>query len=223
MTKESSDSLSTSMGALQSFPSLIRRSWDWRIFRDRFGKKGQKLEANGTSCGSFRFGFYIFDFSKDAKGKHQLDTDDKLLIKKHRIYLYRDTIRVYPYGDPKDDWLEIDAYRGTISAGQFLSNDQVVGFVNITQVENPNLRDKTSREGLIDTGAPTDDFLTLIKLLLAWIRQKPYGQYRQSLIEKSGLDAHKRERVAKGLRRIGRPCRGQFRSEARLRPGKEVL
>ena len=39
-----------------------------KIFRDRFGKKGEKLEANGTSCGPFRFGFYIFDFSKDAKG-----------------------------------------------------------------------------------------------------------------------------------------------------------
>src|SRR5665213_2478036 len=74
-----------------------------RIFRDRFGKKGEKLAINGTACGSFRFGFYIFDFSKDAKGKHSLDFEDKQLIKKLRIYLYRDTIRVYPYGDPKDD------------------------------------------------------------------------------------------------------------------------
>jgi signal transduction histidine kinase len=189
-----------------------------RIFRDRFGKKGEKLTAKGTACGSFHFGFYIFDFSKDAKGKHHLDLEDKALIKKHRIYLYRDTIRVYPYGDPKDDWLEIDAYRGTISAGQFLSNDQVVGFVNITQVDNPNLRDKTSREGLIDTGAPTDDFLTLIKLLLAWIRQKPYAIYRQGLIEKSGLEAHKRERVSKVFEELDGLVEGN--SEAKLALGR---
>jgi hypothetical protein len=109
-----------------------------RIFRDRFGKKGERLRKNGTRCGPFSFGFYIFDFSKDARGKHFLDGDEKALLKKHRVYLYRDDIRVYPYGDPKDDWLEIDAYRGTISAGQFLSNDQVVGFVNITQKATPN-------------------------------------------------------------------------------------
>lgn len=185
-----------------------------RIFRDRFGKKGERLQSQTTTCGPFKFGFYIFDFSKDAKGKHSLDFEDKQLIKKHRIYLYRDEIRVYPYGDPKDDWLEIDAYRGTISAGQFLSNDQVVGFVNITQTQNPQLKDKTSREGLIDTGAPTEDFLTLIKLLLAWIRQKPYARYRQRLIEKSGLDAHKRERVTRAFEELDKAVEGN--AEAKL-------
>jgi hypothetical protein len=69
-------------------------------------------------------------------------------------------------------------------------------------------------EGRIDTGAPTDDFLTLIKLLLAWIRQKPYGQYRQKLIEKSGLDAHKRERVAKAFDELDDLVEGN--SEAKL-------
>ncbi len=187
-----------------------------RIFRDRFGKSGERLRKNGTKCGPFTFGFYIFDFSKDARGKHQLNGDDKDVLKKHRIYLYRDDIRVYPYGDPKDDWLEIDAYRGTISAGQFLSNDQVVGFVNITQRANPQLKDKTNREGLIDTGAATEDFTTLIKLLLAWIRQKPYAQYRKKLEDKGGLDAHRQQRVFSELDAVAEHLEGNTAGQAAL-------
>jgi hypothetical protein len=94
------------------------------------------LEARGTKCGSFTFGFYIFDFNRDPNSKYYLDKEDREILKAHRIYLYRDNIRVYPYGDSDDDWLQIDTYRGTVSAGWFLSNDQVVGHVNITQRGN---------------------------------------------------------------------------------------
>jgi signal transduction histidine kinase len=130
-----------------------------------------------TGCGSFGFSFYMFDFNAEAKGKLLLDKDDKALIKGHRIYLYRDDIRVYPYGDADDDWLLIDVRRGTVRASEFLSNDQVVGFVNISQDENTQLRDKTSREGLVDTGQAVDDFRSLLQAFLAWVRKGPYGRY----------------------------------------------
>jgi len=170
-----------------------------RLFRDHFGDSGEVLAERGTACGSFSFGFYVFDFSKDARGKHQLDDDDRTIIKEHRIYLYRDGIRVYPYGDKDDDWLQIDAYRGTISAGRFLSNDQVVGFVNITQQGNKELRDKTSREGLIDTGNAYSDFITLLQLFLAWVRKKPYATYRKTLEDKHVVEVFKSNAVLHGF------------------------
>ena len=70
------------------------------LFRDAFGH-GEVPAERSTKCGPFTFGFYIFDFSKDAKGKFQLDADDKQLLKDHRAYLYRDGIRVYPTGTRK--------------------------------------------------------------------------------------------------------------------------
>jgi len=181
-----------------------------KIFRDYFGEDAEILANRGTKCGSFSFGFYVFDFSKDAKGKHQLDSEDRKIIKDHRIYLYRDNIRVYPYGDPDDDWLQIDAYRGTIAAGWFLSNDQVVGFVNITQKGNPRLIDKTSREGLIDAGNPTHDFVTLIQIFLAWVRKKPYAQYRQDLEDKQKQDIKifKGDQVRQAFEEIGQKVVG---------------
>ena len=153
------------------------------------------FDTRGTTCGSFGFQFYVFDFSADAQGKNALESPDKELIKKHRVYLYRDGVRVYPYGDPDDDWLGIDVYRGTVRASEFVSNDQVVGFVSISQDGNPELRDKTNREGLIDTGHATEDFRALLQLVLAWIRKKPYEIYRRGLKTKHEVEVFKKEQV----------------------------
>ena len=168
-----------------------------KVFRDWFGDAGKELDKRDVECGSFNFGFYVFDFSSNAPMKYLLDKEDKLIIKAHRIYLYRDGIRVYPYGDPEDDWLKIDAYRGTVAAGHFLSNDQVVGFVNITQKENPKLRDKTNREGLIEDGNATEDFVVLLKTFLAYIRRGPYARYRKDIENKKDYDIFRTEQVRK--------------------------
>lgn len=168
-------------------------------FRNYFGKDGGLLKLRGIQCGSFAFAFYVFDFSNDARGKYELDSEQKKLIKEHRIYLYRDGIRVYPYGDPEDDWLQIDVTRGTIRASEFLSNDQVVGFVKISQENNPDLKDKTSREGLIDTGYPTSDFIALLRLILAWIRKGPFEQYRKKTAVVREVEVFKKEKVQSAL------------------------
>jgi signal transduction histidine kinase len=168
-------------------------------FRNYFGKDGSLLKQRGVQSGSFSFAFYVFDFSNEAKGKYELDGEQKKLIKEHRIYLYRDGIRVYPYGDPEDDWLQIDVTRGTIRASEFLSNDQVVGYVNISQAGNPNLKDKTSREGLIDTGYATADFIALLRLILAWTRKGPFELYRKKTTVVREVEVFKKEQVQSAL------------------------
>lgn len=66
------------------------------------------------------------------------------------IALYRDGFRVQPYGEPGNDWLQLDPRRVN-NPGLRLSNNQVAGFVYITADDNPELRDRSHREGLIDT------------------------------------------------------------------------
>lgn len=129
-----------------------------------------------TECGDFEFQFYIFDFmAKDTR--FILDEEEGRIVKEHRIYLYRDQVRVLPYGDQDDDWLNIDMIRGTKSAGMFLSNDQVVGCIDISQKKNPLLKDKTNREGLLDEGRALEDFINLLQVLLRYFRKIVYAQY----------------------------------------------
>jgi signal transduction histidine kinase len=163
----------------------------WTEFRNRFMANSDLFgnsEIRKSDCGNFTFNFFIFDFNAKNESSYNLDKEDKEIIKDHRIYLYRDKIRVAPYGNADDDWLRIDTLRGTVKAGEFLSNDQTVGFVEISKKENPQLKDKTNREGLIEEGNTTEDFIVLIQSFLKYIRKSPYGRY---LIDKEKVENEK--------------------------------
>lgn len=151
------------------------------VFKERFAEKNlfDETEIRNTTCGDFKFNFFVFDFAADKESAYYLDKKDKETIKEHRIYLYRDHIRVAPYGDPDNDWLEIDKKRGVGRAGDYLTNDQVVGFVDISKQGNPRLKDKTNREGLIEEGNATRDFIVLLHSFLLFIRQHAYRQYQE--------------------------------------------
>ena len=151
------------------------------FFKERFAQLNLfgETEIRKSTCGNFRFNFFVFDFAADKESNFHLAKEEKALVKEHRIYLYRDHIRVAPYGDPDNDWLEIDKKRGVGRAGDYLSNDQVVGFVDISKQGNSKLKDKTNREGLIEEGTATRDFIVLLHSFLLFIRQHAYRQYQE--------------------------------------------
>ena len=164
---------------------------------------GGKKRASGVdavfACGDFTFHFYIFDFSRGIGGRHELKQVEKNQLKAHRVYLYRDDVRVYPYGDPDDDWLNIDVTRGTGRAGDFFSNDQIVGWIDITQEGNPALRDKTNREGLIETGGAVRDLIFLVQLFLSYVKQVPFLRYQHKRRLRSTAQLVRDEAVAQSL------------------------
>jgi signal transduction histidine kinase len=145
------------------------------LISDLFGNP----EIRKSDCGDFGFNFFVFDFTAKKESRYYLDKEDTKAIKDHRIYLYRDKIRVAPYGDPDNDWIGTDKKRAVGRSGNYLSNDQVVGFVDITKKDNPKLKDKTNREGLIEEGNAAKDFIVLLQTILLYVRQHPYAQYRQ--------------------------------------------
>ncbi len=153
-----------------------------KVFRSQFVNNKDlfgNLVLRKSECGNFKFNFFVFDFAANKESNYYLDKNDKEIIREHRIYLYRDKIRVAPYGDADNDWIETDKKRGTGRTGDYLSNDQVVGFVDITKQNNPRLKDKTNREGLIEDGYATEDFKILLQTFLFYIRQHPYQQYKK--------------------------------------------
>jgi C4-dicarboxylate-specific signal transduction histidine kinase len=71
------------------------------------------------------------------------------------VSIYRDGFRVWPYGEPYDDWLRLDQRRVN-NPVERLSNNQVIGFIDIGRDRNPDLKDQTNREGLIHNTALED-------------------------------------------------------------------
>lgn len=155
----------------------LERLLEIKEFKNRFVAIGIKSMKRLPECGPFTFQFHIYDLTNQAPIKYKLLTDERKIIKNNRIYLYRDGLRVFPYGDKVDDWLEVDILRGTGRAGDYLSNDQTVGFIGISTENNPDLKDKTNREGLLEIGNAFEDFKSIIQGILGLLLNE-FKKYR---------------------------------------------
>jgi len=113
-------------------------------------------------CGPVRVRLYAFDLETEALAKIGPRVDVRAWLREWSgVSVYRDGFRVWPYGEPHDDWLRLDQRRVNNPVVK-LSNNQVVGFVEIAGDHNPELRDQTNREGLIHN----DAFGSLQRLIL---------------------------------------------------------
>lgn len=66
------------------------------------------------------------------------------------IYIYRDEFRVLPYGRPTADFLNIEERRNKRIGTYFFSYRRMFGYVGLSREKNSALKDKSSREGLIN-------------------------------------------------------------------------
>lgn len=68
------------------------------------------------------------------------------------VAVYRDGFRVRPYGEEEADWLGL-GQRRVQNPTLRLGPNQLFGLIEISSVENPNLQDRSSREGLKENEA----------------------------------------------------------------------
>lgn len=105
-----------------------------------------------TSCGPLTY--EVFVFLKDKRLYKSLDIDRKmvndLLESYSGVKIYRDGFRILPFGDPDNDWLELNAKR-TSSPEHRVATMNTIGIVYITRDNNPGLQDVLSRENMYDT------------------------------------------------------------------------
>ena len=134
------------------------------------------------------------------------------------ISVYRDGFRVWPYGEPHDDWLRLDQRRVNNPVVR-LSNNQVVGFVEISRDRNPELRDQTNREGLLHNEAFAD-----LRRLLHFVLEILEAAGRRSGIRRRPTDSASRRRQAQpGRKRPRDHCRVRRRLQRRHLEGWSEL
>lgn len=128
-----------------------------------FGKKEYEehtiswLNKTGqpTECGPFKISLAIIQPEEDTTNI-PLESHGVIKLKAQRlggVYIYKDGIRILPYGSSDYDWLGIE-YRRTKSAGYYyFSHRNLFGYVDIKQQTNYNLREKAGREGFRENKA----------------------------------------------------------------------
>lgn len=90
------------------------------------------------------------------------------------ISIYRDNFRVLPYGEQKNDWLRLDLRRVNNPTLR-LSNNQIVGYISVSLDKNPELKDQSNREGIVESQAFID-LKEFIKNILNQVEQKRYEE-----------------------------------------------
>ncbi len=108
-----------------------------------------------TNCGPFSIDFAAFE----GESKHSTIPHDEHAILANKaeklggVYIYRNGIRVLPYGDTDYDWLDIEFRRTKSAYYYYFSHRKMFGAVEIDADKNRDLREKAGREGFQENKA----------------------------------------------------------------------
>jgi len=155
---------------LERAPYRIEASFDGTqtvtVRTPRVGEARQRWNGQGDlSCGPVRIRLYAFDLEAEALARIGPRMEVRAWLREWTgVSVYRDGFRVWPYGEPHDDWLRLDQRRVN-NPVEHLSNNQIIGFIDISRDGNPDLLDQTNREGLVHNHA-VDDLRRLVYFVL---------------------------------------------------------
>ena len=120
-----------------------------------------------TECGPFSVKFaYLQGNSSESSVPRKLYSElDRKLKRFGGLYIYRNAIRVLPYGDSDYDFLDIEKRRSKGAGYYFFSYRRIFGGVSISVEQNAKLSDKAGREGFRHNSAYREFRQLLINLL----------------------------------------------------------
>ena len=130
--------------------------------------------------------------------------------------IFRDGLRVLPYGRTDNDFFDIESRRSKNVGREFWNHRQMFGGLAITRELNPNLKDKAGREGLLDNRA-AKTLKGLIANILMQSARRYFGsasEIRQDLLPQISAENAKR-RATDARNRLRKRQRKEFRAKLR--------
>jgi len=131
---------------------------DGKCYKKFTGYPDKKCKLCGRDtkpiCGPFEVEIRAWD--RDREGLEPISEQMNKGIREIRrtldtycgVSIYRDGFRVYPYGQKGNDWLNLDL-RSRQKPVTRLANNQIVAAIRISRKENPQLKDRSTREGMV--------------------------------------------------------------------------
>jgi len=121
-----------------------------------------------TNCGPFyiSFGYLMGRGAESRLGPEEWKELNTKLDHVGGLYIYRDGIRILPYGDYSFDWVDVEKRRNKGNAYYFFSFRRMFGAVSLTRQRNSDLVEKAGREGFQKNDAYRQLREIVINLLL---------------------------------------------------------
>ena len=130
--------------------------------------------------------------------------------------VFRDGLRVLPYGRTDNDFFNIESRRSLSAGREFWNHRQMFGRLSISRAHNPNLKDKAGREGLLDNRA-AKTLKGIVANILMQSARRYFGsasEIRQELLPQISAD-NARRRATEARNRLRQRQRREFRSKLR--------
>lgn len=126
--------------------------------------------------------------------EHEIDELKKKFDKDHGVLIFRDGLRVLPYGRVDNDFFAIEERRGLNAGRYFWANRRMIGHISLTQNNNNKLKDKAGREGFIKNQAARE----LREIVIDHLNTLAFKHFgRESDTRKVLLEIAKKEREAR--------------------------
>ena len=144
-----------------------------------------------THCGPFGVRFAAFE----GVARHSTlppEEHGRMLNKTRKIgglYIYRDGVRIQPYGNTDYDWLEIELRRTKSASYYYFSYRQMFGLVEISSADNRRLHEKAGREGFQENKA----YRQLRGILKSFLVQVAADFFREEGVHGERFVSKKRE------------------------------
>ncbi|RWD71076.1 MAG: ATP-binding protein [Mesorhizobium sp.] len=122
---------------------------------DRYVLNWSDGDGNPTQCGPFKISFAVLQGNiKDTLVPPQdYAALSRKLAKHGGLYIYKDGIRVQPYGDSDYDFLDIEKRRTLGAAYYYYSYRRMMGVIDLDGEKNRELTEKAGREGFRENKA----------------------------------------------------------------------
>lgn len=116
--------------------------------------KVETFSLSNYEIGKVVFEGYVFDQDPFLL---KMGVSDKEGFKKYLksnggVKVFRDGLRVYDYGEPENDWLNLD-FRRFQQPTKAISNNLILGAVYLDRKDSSALTEKTNREGFVENDA----------------------------------------------------------------------
>ena len=139
-----------------------------------------------SGVGSFKFQIGTFEYRQDLSSLEMKDIDilDDKAQKYSGLLIFRDNLRVLPYGRVDNDFFKIEERRSLHAGRYYWSNRRVFGYIGISHEHNKELKDKSGREGFISNPA-SRELKTLVEDILVTLADRYFGsksEERQELL-----------------------------------------
>lgn len=152
----------------------------------------------------FKLGTFELEVSKSTHDKEQLDVLREQARKYSGFMIFRDGLRVLPYGRVDNDFFEIEENRGKNAGRYYWSSRRIFGQISLDQENNQRLKDKAGREGFVKNQAARE-LKAIVKSLLLYLADNYFGtksEERQLMLDQISKEKARQNRARNNSARI---------------------